>query len=169
MGYVPVTVRALKAQGFTVTSQNGGIPTTVIGRDFGALGAMYGRIIVGSMIDTQMPFVQTNATVVTIFAGVNEILTIRSALGGGAGGSDPNEFIDAQVRAFANDYATLRTDPRARLRGSSFSTSPMRSVCPSWPAPRSPTAGCLAKGRWDVENSGQTAGVVYGHRHRHDV
>jgi hypothetical protein len=68
MGYVPVTVRALKAQGFTVTSQNGGIPTTVIGRDFGTLGAMYGRTIVGSMIEIQMPFVQTNATVVTIFA-----------------------------------------------------------------------------------------------------
>jgi lysophospholipase L1-like esterase len=114
MGYVPVTVRALKAQGFTVNNSNLGIPTTVIGRDFGALGAMYGRTIVGSMIETEMPFVQTNATVVTIFAGVNEILTIRSALGGGAGGSDPNGFVDAQVRAFAADYATLVTGIRAR-------------------------------------------------------
>jgi lysophospholipase L1-like esterase len=114
MGYVPVTVRALKAQGFTVNNSNLGIPTTVIGRDFGALGAMYGRTIVGSMIETEMPFVQTNATVVTIFAGVNEILTIRSALGGGAGGSDPNAFVDAQVRAFAADYATLVTGIRAR-------------------------------------------------------
>ena len=34
MGYVPVTVRPLKAQGFTVTNLNLGIPTTVIGRDF---------------------------------------------------------------------------------------------------------------------------------------
>jgi len=114
MGYVPVTVRALKAQGFTVTNLNTGIPTTVIGRDFGTLGATYGRTIVGSMIETQMPFVQTNATVVTIFAGVNEILTIRSALGGGAGGSDPNAFIDAQVRAFGNDYTTLLAGIRAR-------------------------------------------------------
>ena len=39
MGYVPVTVRALKAQGFTVTNLNLGIPTTVIGRDFADLGA----------------------------------------------------------------------------------------------------------------------------------
>ena len=38
MGYVPVTVRALKAQGFTVTNLNLGIPTTVIGRDFASLG-----------------------------------------------------------------------------------------------------------------------------------
>jgi lysophospholipase L1-like esterase len=114
MGYVPVTVRALKAQGFTVNNSNLGIPTTVIGRDFGTLGAMYGRIIVGNMIEAEMPFVQSNATVVTIFAGVNEILTIRSALGGGAGGSDPNAFVDAQVRAFANDYATLLAGIRAR-------------------------------------------------------
>jgi len=114
MGYVPVTVRALKAQGFTVTNLNLGIPTTVIGRDFGTLGASYGRTIVGSMIEAEMPFVQSNATVVTIFAGVNEILTIRSALGGGAGGSDPNAFVDAQVRAFATDYATLITGIRAR-------------------------------------------------------
>jgi hypothetical protein len=62
MGYVPVTVRALKAQGFTVTSLNGGIPRRSSAPDFGALGAMYGRTIVGSMIETQMPFVQTNAT-----------------------------------------------------------------------------------------------------------
>ena len=60
MGYVPVTVRALKAQGFTVNSLNLGIPTTVIGGDFASLGAKYGRLIVGNMIDNEMPFVQNN-------------------------------------------------------------------------------------------------------------
>ena len=43
MGYVPVTVRALTAQGFTVNNLNLGIPTTVIGSDFADLGAKYGR------------------------------------------------------------------------------------------------------------------------------
>jgi len=100
--------------GYTVNNLNPGIPTTVIGPDFGTLGAMYGRTIVGSMIETQMPFVQTNATVVTIFAGRERDPTIRAALGGGAGGSDPNAFIDAQVRAFGNDYATLLAGIRAR-------------------------------------------------------
>jgi lysophospholipase L1-like esterase len=66
------------------------------------------------MIDNEMPFVQTNATVITIFAGVNEINTITAALGGGEGGSDPNGFIDAQVRAFTTDYATLITGIRGR-------------------------------------------------------
>ena len=114
MGYVPVTVRALTAQGFVVTNLNLGIPTTVIGSDFGSLGAKYGRVIVGSMIDNEMPFVQANATVVTIFAGVNEINTITAALGGGEGGSDPNGFIDAQVKAFGADYTTLVAGIRAR-------------------------------------------------------
>ena len=113
-GYVPVSVRALTAMGFTVNNLNLGIPTTVIGSDFAQLGAKYGRIIVGNMIDNEMPFVQTNATVVTIFAGVNEINTITSALGGGEGAADPNAYIDAQVRAFGNDYTTLIAGIRAR-------------------------------------------------------
>jgi len=116
MGYVPVAVRTLKAQGFTVNNLNLGIPTTVIGHDFGLLGAKYGRTIVVSIIENEMPFVQTNppATVVTIFAGVNEINTITAALGGGEGGSDTNGFIDAQVKAFAADYATLLAGVRSR-------------------------------------------------------
>ena len=120
MGYVPVTVRALTALGFTVTNLNLGIPTTVIGSDFASLGAKYGRIIVGNMIDNEMPFVQTNATVVTIFAGVNEINTITSGLGGGEGGADPNAYIDAQVRAFGVDYATLIAGIRARAGNPRF-------------------------------------------------
>jgi lysophospholipase L1-like esterase len=114
MGYVPVTVRALKAQGFNVTNLNLGIPTTVIGHDFQSLGEKYNRLIVGNMIDNEMSFVLPNSTVVTIFAGVNEINTITAALGGGEGGVDPNGFIDTQVKAFGNDYATLVAGIRAR-------------------------------------------------------
>jgi lysophospholipase L1-like esterase len=114
MGYVPVTVRALKAQGFTVTNLNLGIPTAVIGRDFQNLGAQFGRTIAGNFIENEMSFVQPNATVVTIFAGVNEINTITSALGGGAGGADPNGYVDTQVKAFGTDYATLLAGIRTR-------------------------------------------------------
>ncbi len=114
MGYVPVTVRALTTAGFTVNNLNLGIPTTVIGSDFAALGAKYGRTIVGNMIDNEMSYVQPNATVVTIFAGVNEINTITTALGAGEGGSDPNGYIDSQVRAFGVDYNTLIAGIRTR-------------------------------------------------------
>jgi lysophospholipase L1-like esterase len=61
-----------------------------------------------------MAFVQTNATVVTVFAGINDVNVITAALGGGAGGSDPNGYIDNQVKAFAADYTTLMAGIRAR-------------------------------------------------------
>ena len=118
MGYVPVTVRALTAQGFSVTNLNLGIPTTVIGSDFATLGAKYGRTIIGNMLDNEIPFVLPNSTVVTVFAGVNEINTITSALGGGEGASDPNAYIDLQVKAFANDYASLLSSVRSRAASS---------------------------------------------------
>jgi lysophospholipase L1-like esterase len=118
MGYVPVTVRALKAQGYTVVNRNLGIPTTVIGSDFANLGAKYGRVIVGNMLENEVPFIQTDATVVTVFAGVNEINTITAALGGGEGGFDPNGFIDNQVKAFGTDYAALMAGIRDRAGSS---------------------------------------------------
>jgi lysophospholipase L1-like esterase len=107
MGYVPVTARQLRSQGFTVNLLNLGIPTAVIGPDFQTLGRQYGRTVEANFIDSEMSFVQPNATVVTIFAGLNEVNTITAALGGGAGRSDPNGFIDGQVLAFGADYGTL--------------------------------------------------------------
>jgi len=114
MGYVPVTGRTLSAQGFKVRVDNLGIPTSVIGPDFAQLGANYGRTIFGNFIDTEIPFVKSDTTVVTIFAGINEVTTITAALGGGAGGSDPLGFIDNQVRAFGADYNTLIAGVRAK-------------------------------------------------------
>jgi len=107
MGYVPVASRQLTSQGFSVSLTNLGLPTAVIGRDFETLGQQYNRTIIGNFIDQEMPFVPRNATLITIFAGGNEVNTITAALGGGAGGSDPNGYIDSQVRAFAADYTTL--------------------------------------------------------------
>jgi len=106
-GYVAVAARTLRAQGFTIDLLNLGIPTAVIGRDFEVLGQQYNRLIAGNFIDQEAPFVQKNATLVTIFAGLNEINTITAALGAGAGGSDPNGYVDAQVRAFSADFWTL--------------------------------------------------------------
>src|SRR5437764_5502973 len=113
-GYVPVTARELRAQGFAVTLLNLGIPTAVIGRDFETLGSQYNRTIAGNFIDQEMPFVAPNSTIVTVFAGGNEVNTITAALGGGAGGGDPDAFVDAQVRAFSADYATLIRGIRSR-------------------------------------------------------
>lgn len=117
MGYVPVTARQLRTQGFTVNVLNLGIPTAVIGRDFQSLGQQFGRTIEANFIESEAAFVQSNATVVTIFAGLNEVNTITAALGGGAGASDRNGFVDAQIRAFGADYQTLLDIVRARIGG----------------------------------------------------
>jgi lysophospholipase L1-like esterase len=114
MGYAQIAARQLAAQGFTVSLLNLGIPAAVIGPDFQALGQQYGRTIGGNFIVQEMPFVRSNATLITIVAGGNEVNTITAALGGGAGGSNRAAYIDAQVRAFGDDYATLLTGIRAR-------------------------------------------------------
>src|SRR5262249_60234060 len=67
-GYVAVTARQLRARGFPLDLLNLGIPTAVIGRDFESLGQRYDRLIAGNFIDQEMPFVQRNATLVSIFA-----------------------------------------------------------------------------------------------------
>jgi lysophospholipase L1-like esterase len=114
MGYVQVATRQLQAQGFTVSLTNFGIPTAVISRGFQSLAVQYGRTVEGNFIDHEMPFVPKDTTVTTIFAGVNEVNTITRALGAGAGGSNPNAYIDDQVRLFGADYATLIDGIRAR-------------------------------------------------------
>jgi len=120
MGYVPVAVRQLRTQGFVVTMLNLGIPSAVIGRDFQTLGQQYNRVIAGNFIDQEMSFVQQNASLVTIFAGINEVNVVTAALGGGAGGSDPNAYMDAQVQAFGADYTTLLAGIRARAGSPRF-------------------------------------------------
>jgi lysophospholipase L1-like esterase len=114
MGYVYVAARQLRSQGFTVTLNNLGIATAVIGRDFQTLGQQYGHTIAANFIEQEVPFVAAASTIVTIFSGVNEINSITAALGGGAGGSNPNGFIDDQVRAYGVDYAALIAGIRAK-------------------------------------------------------
>ena len=114
MGYVFVAARQLRTQGFTVSLNNLGIATAVIGRDFQTLGQQYNHTIAANFIEQELPFVPAASTLVTIFSGINEVNTITAALGGGAGGSDPNGYIDAQVRAYGADYTTLLTGIRAK-------------------------------------------------------
>ena len=113
-GYAFVAARQLRAQNYTVTVTNNGMPTAVIGRDFQNLGQQYGKEILGNFIEHQMPFVPVASTFVTIFAGANDVNVITAALGGGAAGTgDRSAYIDQQVRNFGNDYTTLLAGIRA--------------------------------------------------------
>jgi lysophospholipase L1-like esterase len=113
-GYVQEATRQLKAKGFMVNLSNLGIPTAVIGRDFQDLGAKYGRPSVANFIDSEAPFVNSATTLVTIFAGANDVNTVTSALGQGAGAPDQAGYITTQVKAFGDDYATLLKMTRDR-------------------------------------------------------
>ena len=106
-GYVPVSSAQLRTQGYTVNELNLGIPTAVISQRLQTLGQQYGRTILGNFISDEMPFVQRNATLVTIFAGGNDVTTLVSAVSRGAGGLDPNGYLDQQVLSFGGDYGTL--------------------------------------------------------------
>lgn len=109
-GYVQVAARELIARGFTVNLNNLGFPAHVLSRRLQDLGTQYGRAMTGNFLEVQAPFVISNTTLVTIFAGANDVDTIMAALGGGAGGSDETAqtaYINSQIDAFGRDFATL--------------------------------------------------------------
>lgn len=116
-GYVQVAVRELRARGFTVNVSNLGVLTQVLSPRIQSLGRQHGRVIAGNFLQTQAPFVLTNSTLVTIFAGANDVDTIIAALGGGAGGADQTSqtaYINSQIDAFGQDFATLINQVRDR-------------------------------------------------------
>jgi lysophospholipase L1-like esterase len=113
-GYVWVAARQLRAQGFTVTVGNLGIPAAVISRSFQDLGVQNGRTVGGNLIEQEMPFVSRDADFVTVFTGANDVNTITAALGNGAGASNQADYIDQKVATFAADYLTLLNGIRAR-------------------------------------------------------
>jgi lysophospholipase L1-like esterase len=114
MGYVFVAARGLRARDSTVTVTNLGIPTGVISRGFQDLGTRYGRTVLGNFIDQEAPFVPTQTTLISIFAGANEVNVITGALGNGAGGSDQAGYFDQQVRVFGDDFTRLMSALRGR-------------------------------------------------------
>jgi lysophospholipase L1-like esterase len=116
-GYVQVATRELKARGFTVTLRNLGVFTQVLSPRIQTLGSQHGRTIAGNFLQTQAPFVLTNSTLVTIFAGGNDVDTIIAALGGGAGGADQasqTAYINNQIDLFGQDFATLINQVRTQ-------------------------------------------------------
>lgn len=113
-GYVQVAARELRARSFTVEVNNLGFPAHVLSPRIESLGSQYGRTATGNFIERQGPFIISNTTLVTIFAGANDIDTIVAALGGGAGGADQTGYINSQIDAFGRDFATLMNMVRDR-------------------------------------------------------
>ena len=106
-GYVQNASRELRARGFTVNLSNVGFPAHVLSRRIQDLGTQSGRTMTGNLLQLQAPFVAPNTTLVTIFAGANDVDTVIAALGAGAGSSDQVAYINSQIDLFGQEYATL--------------------------------------------------------------
>jgi lysophospholipase L1-like esterase len=90
----------------------------VVSKGFLDLALQYGRNdVLVNMIQSEMPFVPHDSTLVTIFTGANDVNVITTALGLGAGGSNPAGFIDEKIAAFKADFATLVAGTRDRASG----------------------------------------------------
>ena len=120
-GYVQVAARDLRARGFTVKAKPLGLPGAVFSRRILSLGVQYGRDdLLATIVEHEIPFIQTDTTLITIFAGGNDVNVITGALGRGAGGADRTGYINNQISAFGQDFsgalqAIRQTVPSARI------------------------------------------------------
>ncbi len=117
-GYVQILRRRLKdSAGVTVEHRNLSIPGAVLSKAIEDLARDIGQPIselAGNFIERQSPFVPTNTTHVTIFAGGNDANVIGRAALAGRGGSNVNGYIDAQVSQWGTDLQDLIARIRSR-------------------------------------------------------
>jgi len=114
-GYVQTAVRSLRNQGFDVVAVNRGLPGGVVSRRVQTLGKQYGRNdLLFNFIDDELPFVPKDSTIVTIFAGGNDLNVVRSAIAGGAAGGNINGYVDQQVLQFTDDFKQLTSGIQSR-------------------------------------------------------
>ena len=106
-GYVQLLHNRLKSDGRTVTLLNLGLPGAVLGPEIQSLGNQLGRDILSNFLDNEVPFVGTDSTLVTVFAGGNDVNTVGAAVEAGLGGADPLGYVQARTAGFARDLAAM--------------------------------------------------------------
>jgi lysophospholipase L1-like esterase len=117
LGYVQILRRDLSASGRTVTHRNLSLPGAVLSRAIEDLARDIGRPIeqlAGNFMERQAPFVPTDSTHITIFAGGNDANVIGQAARAGRGGSNSDAYVDAQVRQWGTDLGELVSRIRGR-------------------------------------------------------
>jgi lysophospholipase L1-like esterase len=115
-GYVQVAARDLRARGFTVNASPLGLPGAVLSRRILNLGHQYGRTdLLTNFEDQQFPFIKPDSTLVTIFAGGNDVNVFTGALGRGAGGADRTGFINNQITEFGREFTAALQGVRTRV------------------------------------------------------
>jgi lysophospholipase L1-like esterase len=131
-GYVPDIRTDLGQYGFAAALQDLGISGAVIGPDIEATGNMYSSVagatpcqartpgvdaIPANFLQNELPKVNPGATLVTVFAGGNDVNAIVNAIACGAGGTTSasvQAYITTQVTAFGGDFLALLNGVHAR-------------------------------------------------------
>jgi lysophospholipase L1-like esterase len=112
-GYVPQLARLLRS-GREVDVLNLGIPTAVLSPAIQAIARAAGRDVVANFVDAEVPFVATQATLVTVFGGPNDANALVEAIEKGAAGNDVRGYVNTQIQAFGADYDRVVRGIRAR-------------------------------------------------------
>ena len=106
--YVPRVLRHLRDATPATTLTNLGIPGAVMSREVQDLANSVGIGVNQNILQHEGPFVPRDTSVLTVFAGGNDVNHIATALDrGAAGGADPNAFLDRHIAEFVNDYVEL--------------------------------------------------------------
>jgi lysophospholipase L1-like esterase len=114
-GYAPIVKRRFQADGATVQLANRGIPGAVLSPAMLALARDIGRTdIIGTLHDQAAPFIPSNSTHVSIFAGGNDANVIGQAVRAGRAGANVAGFVDQHVNQFGTDLVDLVARVRVR-------------------------------------------------------
>jgi lysophospholipase L1-like esterase len=113
-GYVQTVQRRLDLAHEDFESTNLGIPGAVVSRRIQQLGASIGRDIFATFTEGQMPFVPRDSTIVTLFAGGNDVNTVGAAVRNGHAGGNIDGYIASQISAFAGEFQALVNGIRSR-------------------------------------------------------
>ena len=117
-GYVYVLKRRLQSDGRTVALSNRAVPGAVLSSAIQGLGRNVGRDIIANFLDQEAPFIATDSTHVTIFAGGNDANVIAENVRAGRAGSDVRGFIDQHVSQWGSDLNELIRRVRMRAPNS---------------------------------------------------
>ncbi len=113
-GYVYVLKRRLQSDGLTVTLSNRSVPGAVLSPAIQALARDIGDNIVTNFLDQAAPFIASDSTRVTIFAGGNDANVIAQNIRAGRGAGNIPGFIDQHVNQWATDLGELIRRVRTR-------------------------------------------------------
>ncbi len=112
-GFVPVTARRLEDDGKNVALLNLGIPGVVLSPAFESIARALGQTTT-NILEREAPFVQANATLVTLFAGGNDVNTVVSAIDADLDEGGPDAWILARAADFGRDLDAVIGTIRGR-------------------------------------------------------